>query len=232
MKLLFSILSGLFFICPVFSQDCEVLTASIQGKYAGDCKGKKANGAGKAEGTDTYEGNFKNGYPSGLGTYTYRNGDFYKGIFKKGEKEGKGEFHYIKKGSEDSIIKGFWKDDVYVGAYLQPYTIGAKSESIDRLDVRAEGGVPKMLTIISENTMKGTNLSNVAAPLPVIKYFNVDEGTYIREERRSTAKTSTLILHGLTYPFHIRINYNDQSFDVLLSQDQPWTIYAQVGERR
>ena len=41
-----------------------------------------ANGTGTATGTDSYTGQFKNGYPDGKGKYTWKNGE-YKGKFEK-----------------------------------------------------------------------------------------------------------------------------------------------------
>ncbi|MEP7164909.1 MAG: hypothetical protein ABI741_09445 [Ferruginibacter sp.] len=41
------------------AQTCEVLMASIEGTYVGQCSGKEANGEGKSIGTDSYEGTFK-----------------------------------------------------------------------------------------------------------------------------------------------------------------------------
>lgn len=231
MKKIFLISASLFFINNIFSQDCEVLLASIQGKYTGACKNKKAEGAGKAEGTDTYEGNFKSGYPSGEGTYTYKNGDFFTGIFKKGIKEGKGEFHYKKGESADSIIKGYWKNDMYAGLWLHPYELAKSSGRFTRLDVKEDVSLGNnTLTITSQNVIKSNSLgSNLPPGLPVIKYFSVDIGSYEREERRSTDKSSTLILYGLKFPFHILVNYETDSFDLLLTKEGSWTVYSQLS---
>jgi hypothetical protein len=230
MKLLISFSFLFIYNCPVFSQDCEVLIASIQGKYTGDCKNKKADGAGKAEGTDVYEGNFKGGYPSGQGTYTYKNGDFFNGDFKKGLKEGAGEFHY-KKTEADSIVKGFWKNDVYVGAWLHAYEIETKSSGFNRLEVKQTVGLANTLTIVSENTIRNNSIGGQSPPLPVISYFNVSQGSYEREERSLKDKTSILVLTGLKFPFEIMVNYGDESFQVLISKEGVWSILAQISLR-
>ena len=49
------------------TQDCTVAVDALKGKYEGACKNGKAEGLGKATGTDTYEGNFKAGLPDGNG---------------------------------------------------------------------------------------------------------------------------------------------------------------------
>ncbi|MEO8772285.1 MAG: hypothetical protein ABI402_19455, partial [Ferruginibacter sp.] len=223
MKLLLSFSFLFIFSCSVFSQDCEVAIASIQGKYTGGCKNKKADGVGKAEGVDMYDGSFKSGYPYGQGVYTYKNGDFFVGNFKKGVKEGEGEFHF-KKTEADSIVKGFWKNDVYVGAYLRPFEIIAKSSGFNRLDVKPDVGLANTLTIVSENTIRNNSISNAAPPLPVVTYFNVSQGSYEREERSTKDKTTILVLTGLKFPFEILVNYGDENFQVLISKEGVWNI--------
>ena len=58
---------------------CKVLVKEINVQYHGKCKKGLAQGKGKAEGTDTYSGHFKAGYPNGQGTYIWSNGDNYTG---------------------------------------------------------------------------------------------------------------------------------------------------------
>ena len=56
---LVGLLAGFYlFSTNVFAQ-CEVLLNDIKGTYDGNCKKGKADGFGKAVGTDTYEGEFK-----------------------------------------------------------------------------------------------------------------------------------------------------------------------------
>lgn len=103
--------------------DCSVSMISIIGTYTGDCKKGKAEGMGKATGTDVYEGAFKNGYPDGEGLYTWRSGKYYKGSFKKGEMTGMGELHIPTDSGQDSVVAGFWKNGKYVRRYEVPYII-------------------------------------------------------------------------------------------------------------
>jgi hypothetical protein len=89
----------LFLLSPFIysrAQDCSVEKAEIKGSYSGDCKKGKANGKGKAAGTDSYEGDFRAGLPDGNGTYKWSNGNEYTGAFAKGLKEGRGTLVYKK----------------------------------------------------------------------------------------------------------------------------------------
>ncbi|MEM9675360.1 MAG: hypothetical protein ACFB15_02005 [Cyclobacteriaceae bacterium] len=95
--------------------DCRVMVHDIAGSYEGDCHKGKAHGMGKAIGKDTYEGEFKKGYPDGEGTYTWINGDYFEGTFVKGQREGEGKMVYASVNA-DSILTGYWEDDLYQGA--------------------------------------------------------------------------------------------------------------------
>ena len=231
MKQLFLILLIGLFISPAFSQqDCEVMIPALQGKYKGDCKNKKADGSGRAEGADSYEGNFKNGYPSANGTYTYKNGDYYKGNFSKGMKDGQGEFHYIKGDSGDSIVKGYWKNDLYFGAYLHAYEILNKSVEISKVDVRNEVGLPNTIKIVSKNMIKTNHLlENNAPPVPAINYFTVSEGVYERDDRSATDKESTLILYGVKFPIHLYVNYASKSFEIIINKAGTWNLNVEFS---
>lgn len=106
---------------PVFAQQggCEVKVANLSGSYSGGCKNGLAHGKGIAQGTDHYEGQFMKGVPDGKGTYTWSNGIYYKGQWKEGKREGQGK---LVKG--DTVVSGFWRDDVYMGEKaIPPYKI-------------------------------------------------------------------------------------------------------------
>ena len=85
------LLAGFYLFPTNVLAQCEVKLDEIKGTYEGGCKKGKAEGSGKAVGTDTYEGEFKKGLPHGEGTYTWANGNVFRGLFKKGKKEGKGK---------------------------------------------------------------------------------------------------------------------------------------------
>ena len=131
MKKSISIISFLLFSSRIFSQDCTVEMQSLKGTYTGECKKNKANGKGKAVGTDTYEGVFKSGLPEGEGVYTWNNGNRFAGGFVGGFKDGRGTMLYKRQNAKDSIVEGYWKKDVYVGKDESPYRLIYKSKLVN-----------------------------------------------------------------------------------------------------
>jgi len=95
--------------------ECKVLMPSISGIYEGDCKKGLAQGQGISQGADRYEGQFNKGLPNGKGTYTWADGSVYIGKYEKGLKNGEGMM--VK---DTATIKGYWKNDIYIGAELTP----------------------------------------------------------------------------------------------------------------
>jgi hypothetical protein len=95
--------------------DCKVLLQAISGTYTGGCKNGLAHGKGKAQGIDSYEGQFIKGLPTGNGTYTWKDGSYYEGQWKNGIREGKGKMVI-----RDSVTSGYWKKDKYMGPELIP----------------------------------------------------------------------------------------------------------------
>ena len=95
-----------------YTADCRVMLAAIAGSNEGECHKEKAHGWGKAIGKDTYEGEFKKGYPDGKGTYTWINGDYFEGTFIKGRREGEGKMVYASVNA-DSVLTGYWEDDLF-----------------------------------------------------------------------------------------------------------------------
>lgn len=94
--------------------DCKVLMPQISGTYKGKCKKGLAHGNGEAQGEDHYVGHFTRGWPDGIGTYTYANGDVYKGDFIHGMRDGEGTLT-LNSIKSDSVMSGLWKDDKYLG---------------------------------------------------------------------------------------------------------------------
>jgi hypothetical protein len=120
------------------TSDCKVLVPEISGKYVGDCKNGLAHGKGTATGTDSYEGQFSKGLPNGKGTYTWSTGLVYKGEWSKGFKEGEGEMVYhTMKG--DSIVKGFWRANKYLGEKKIPEYIVIRKDDLLSYNFRRVG---------------------------------------------------------------------------------------------
>ena len=103
------------FIYPIHCQTyCKVLKPEISLDYQGECKKGLANGQGEAFGRDHYIGEFKKGWPNGIGLYEWNNGDSYEGEWKKGERHGIGKFTFTIR-AELLVLEGRWVNDEFVG---------------------------------------------------------------------------------------------------------------------
>ena len=85
---------------------CRVLDPGLSEFYQGDCKNELASGIGKAEGSNKYEGNFKNGLPHGKGVYKWSSGESYDGEWINGNRNGIGT--YTK--SDGVSYKGYYRN--------------------------------------------------------------------------------------------------------------------------
>ena len=72
---------------------CKVIDQDIAATYTGGCLDGLANGLGKAQGRDRYEGEFLQGKKNGKGTYFWNNGNRYEGEYLNDSKHGKGVFY-------------------------------------------------------------------------------------------------------------------------------------------
>ncbi|MEQ9403102.1 MAG: hypothetical protein RIM99_05910 [Cyclobacteriaceae bacterium] len=159
------LIAVLFLAVEPMQDDCKVNKYELQGEYSGGCKGGLANGSGIAKGIDSYNGEFKNGWPNGTGTYTYSNKDIYVGQFKKGLRHGKGELRTNING-KDTVLVGKWRDDDYVVPPKKTYEI-FNSRNIDKVTVTKTSDIgnrvefsfmnargrnsPDAITVISES---------------------------------------------------------------------------------
>jgi hypothetical protein len=91
------------------AQDCKVLDPELQGFYAGPCKDGLAEGAGHAQGSAEYRGEFRAGKKHGQGVKTWPSGDRYEGEFAEDRREGRGKYTWG---------RGPWAGETYEGAYL------------------------------------------------------------------------------------------------------------------
>jgi hypothetical protein len=188
------------------AQPCEVEKESIKGTYTGDCKKGKAHGKGKSAGTDTYEGDFKNGLPDGDGTYTWNNQSVYVGKFSKGLKEGKGVMTMKRQNEKDSVIEGFWKKDAYVGKYEKSWVLYSKTGSVRSVDVDFTKDEIRKVKIIITNTTGGVpSLSGTLAQYKVDNVI-VIKGFFERQTTLETHYKSTeTSLIEVTFPFRIKL---------------------------
>jgi hypothetical protein len=129
------VLAFLFFclMLSAYSQKIEwsVLKKELIGTYVGELKKGLANGKGTAKGADEYTGDFKKGLPDGVGVYTDSLGNVYTGAFRNGKKEGRG-IMTMANGKTDSVIKGYWAYDKYIGGErIEPYEVSNKTGSVN-----------------------------------------------------------------------------------------------------
>ncbi|HEX2967630.1 MAG TPA: hypothetical protein VHO46_00905 [Bacteroidales bacterium] len=112
----FVICAFFFFLTDLIysQQECKVLLPSIIGKYTGECRQGLAHGFGESTGIDFYRGQFVKGLPQGIGKYIWKDGSTFEGEWKKGVRDGEGVYT-IKTSGRDSVVKGFWKDDKFIG---------------------------------------------------------------------------------------------------------------------
>lgn len=139
-------------------QDCKVLKEEISAKYTGDCKKGLAHGQGYAQGTDTYNGQFRKGLPDGKGTYTWANGDIYEGEWHAGYRDGFGTFTFST-GTKDSVMVGMWNDDTYSGPKIEkPKVISVNG--VDSYSFRRLGDGDQVTVNIFMNGSRNANLEN------------------------------------------------------------------------
>lgn len=181
---------------PTYSQeDCKVLQADINKEYKGDCAKGLANGKGIATGINTYQGEFKKGYPNGTGTITYADGSTYSGEWKKGMKNGEGKFIQTIKG-KDSITEGVWKNDKYIGLKkVKEYDV-IKKISVQRYMIRKIGDDINQVTI---------QIKNKGMSVPIPKNIIGSNGNLIFNQGKAIFENIT------TYPFTCDMNYEIQN---------------------
>lgn len=218
----------LFFLCTIFSysQNCKVLLPSISGTYAGECKNDKANGTGKAIGIDTYEGSFKNGYPEGVGKYSWKDGNWYEGNFKSGIRTGYGTLHYKREDKPDSSLAGYWSKDKYIGIYEYPYKVQNTSYMVKSATVSAgdKNDLPQIIILLSSVTGGSVDLHG-SIPKPVLTSIEIKNGSYVNKQEVTTLeKTSMYTLTNVIFPFSavFRIGGDDVAVD--FNNSGSWTL--------
>lgn len=225
MKKYFSILLIIVtvsFLSPVaLAQNCKVLDPHLAGVYTGGCKNGKAEGLGKAIGTNTYEGEFKAGLPDGTGFYTDAKGNSFKGVFKKGKRDGEGVATIISETGASDTVTGFWKKDVYIGLFESTYKLVNKTYMVNTVSITFEpaSSIPT-IELNLESVTGGSVDVHGDIPKPTLSEAIFVKGSYQNMSAISTQqKRNTYILQNLIYPAsvifkigseEVQINFNEQ----------------------
>lgn len=216
MKYLIVIAFLLVFINEVKSQNCKVLLKTINSSYTGDCKKGKAEGKGIAKGTDTYKGEFKKGLPNGMGVYTWSNGNEYNGEFKKGKKEGQGVLVYKRSITKDSIVKGFWKKDQYIGMFKKPYKKLDKSQNVNAISLnKAQDDIKSLRFYLKVDQKQILN--------PAVNVI-VHSGQY----QSQINNTNFVELTNVSFPIKLKVYFNQEYIELEIFQSGLWDIKTDI----
>jgi hypothetical protein len=215
------------------AQDCKVAMDSLKGKYEGQCKNGKAEGIGKAEGTDAYEGEFKAGLPEGNGKYTWKNGNWYDGHWYKGKREGEGKMLY-KLADQDSLVNGFWKRDAYAGKYEKSYLVHYKTIHVTHLSATVQNKLLNQIDIVldSETGHSPVGAANPGAltPKPELTDMTVTEGTYLRRTQNDNyGKKIGYTLEEVTFPFRVIFTVGNDSIDLEFFEAGRWNVEIRLA---
>jgi hypothetical protein len=230
MKLLYRylfILPGLFIFQEGIAQEsCKVLMPSIAGTYEGGCKKGKANGEGKAEGTDQYLGEFKDGLPHGQGVYRWKNGNFYDGEWANGKKDGNGGMAYRREGKTDSVVTGFWRKDVYVGKNEKPFKVYNRTSQISKVEVKFAPSPNREIQILLSNTTGNMpNLNGTISPKAILNDIAIATGSYARIINQfETNKQTAYKLESVIFPFRAKFRIGGQEVDVEFLEEGKYTL--------
>lgn len=212
---------------------CQVLMASLAGSYEGDCKKGKANGKGKAEGTDQYIGEFKDGLPHGKGLYRWKNGDLYEGSWINGKKEGPGGMSYKRSGKPDSVVTGFWKKDAYAGKNEKPYIIHHRTNHFSLIEVKKnKSGIENNITIELGSTSGGTkSITGGVIPKPELTDIRIRKGSYLQSQSMNQGdRVSSRSLVRVTFPFHAIYYVGNQEAEIEILEPGNWRIVLRLNE--
>jgi len=232
MKKTISIIALILFSFRMFSQDCIVDMPSLKGSYTGECKKSKANGKGKAVGTDTYEGTFKSGLPDGEGIYIWSNGNRYNGQFIGGMKDGYGTMLYKRINTSDSIVEGYWKKDVYAGRDENPYRLVYKSKMVNDLEVEYKNdGFNKITFLITNTSGGGLFIDGTEMTRLKVDEIQILTGAYGRlfVNDNHTKKTES-ILEDVIYPIRFKAIIGEEQVEMEFKKPGSYIITLRVND--
>ena len=221
-----------FLSFTAYSQTCEVDKESLKGTYNGDCKKNKAHGKGKAVGVDTYEGDFKNGIPDGVGTYTWSNKNVFEGKYLKGLREGKGKMTIKREGAQDSVIEGFWKKDAFIGKNEKPYIVHSKTGSVRDIEIDYSNDPLARIKIVVTNTTGGAQTSS-GATMPRFRVDNVQvlKGHYERlTSLEAHLKSTETTLIEVIFPFRVKLNIGTEEVELEFFESGSYTVNISINK--
>jgi hypothetical protein len=237
MKTIFTcslLMAGIMIFQTATAQEsCQVLMASISGKYEGDCKKGKANGKGKAEGTDQYVGEFKDGLPHGKGLYRWKNGDFYEGSWVNGKKDGQGGMSHKRSGQADSVTTGYWKKDAYIGKNEKPYIIHNRTNHFSMIEIKKnKSGLENNITIELGSTSGGAkSITRGSIPKPELTDIRIRKGSFLQSQSMNQGeRISSRTLVKVTFPFHAIYYVGNQETEIEILEPGNWRIILRLNE--
>ena len=210
----------------IAQESCKVLMPSISNHYEGECKKDKAHGSGKAEGTDQYVGDFKQGLPDGKGIYRWANGNFYDGDWAKGKRVGQGGMAYKRNGKADSVVTGFWENDVYLRKFDKPFKVYSRTLQVTKSEVKFKTSPSAEITILLSNTTGNMpTMSGQVTPKATITEIVILGGSYLRlinlyERNRETGYK----LEKVVFPFRAKLRFANQEVDVEFIESGEFTM--------
>ncbi|HAA13912.1 MAG TPA: hypothetical protein DCE41_20370 [Cytophagales bacterium] len=205
-------LSSLFCVHLHAQSSCQVNLEELDGSYEGDCRAGLAHGQGKSAGSESYQGEWRKGFPDGFGTYTYACGDVYEGYFERGRREGQGTLTYV----DGEIKEGIWQNDKFAGYYSEAYEFIEKpltgSYSIQRM-----GSEENRVEIILTN--KGTA-------------FNPYDLDYVCSTGVAVRYPNRFGWEAVEYPCTINVSYSVQvgvylspvKFEIEIKEPGDWKM--------
>jgi MORN repeat len=232
MKKTIIISTFIFFSSYVFAQDCVVEMPLLKGTYIGDCKKGKANGKGKAVGTDTFEGGFKSGLPEGDGIYIWHNGNRYSGEFAGGFKEGKGIMIYKRENAKDSIVEGYWKKDVYLGREESPYRLIYKSKAINDFEVEyKDDAYHRIVFFITNTSGGGLYIDGTEMTKMKVDEVQIVSGSYGRLFIiDSHAKKTESVLEDVVFPIRFKAIIGEEQIEMEFKKKGSYVITVRIND--
>lgn len=214
-----------------YSQTCEVDRESLKGTYTGECKKNKAHGKGKAVGTDTYEGDFKNGIPDGNGKYTWANKNVFEGRYVKGLREGKGIMTFKNQNAQDSVVEGFWKKDAYIGKNENPWVVHSKTGSVRDVKVEFSPDNIRRIKFVVTNTTGGAQTSSgFTMPRFTVDNVQVLKGHFERQTSlESHLKSSETTFTEVTFPFRGKFQIAREEVEIEFFEAGSYTVNISIN---